>query len=59
MSDEEVAFRFHEMGFAGHETVAKGIPNGLIALTRFPGEKARLLADPSLYRVRGRGNPAL
>jgi cytochrome P450 len=37
------------MGFAGHETVAKGIPNGLIALTRFPGEKARLLADPSLY----------
>jgi cytochrome P450 len=49
MSDEEVAFRFYEMGFAGHETVAKGIPNGLIALTRFPGEKARLLADPSLY----------
>jgi cytochrome P450 len=49
MSDEEVAFRFYEMGFAGHETVAKGIPNGLIALTKFPGEKARLLADPSLY----------
>jgi cytochrome P450 len=49
MSDEEVAFRFYEMGFAGHETVAKGIPNGLLALTKFPGEKARLLADPSLY----------
>jgi cytochrome P450 len=49
MSDEEVAFRFYEMGFAGHETVAKGIPNGLLALTNFPGEKARLLADPSLY----------
>jgi cytochrome P450 len=49
MSDEEVAFRFYEMGFAGHETVAKGIPNGLIALTKFPGEKTRLLADPSLY----------
>jgi cytochrome P450 len=49
MSDEEVAFRFYEMGFAGHETVAKGIPNGLLALTNFPAEKARLLADPSLY----------
>jgi cytochrome P450 len=49
MSDEEVAFRFYEMGFAGHETVAKGIPNGLIALTKFPREKARLLADPELY----------
>jgi cytochrome P450 len=49
MSDEEVAFRFYEMGFAGHETVAKGIPNGSIALTTFPDEKAALLADPTLY----------
>jgi cytochrome P450 len=49
MADEEVAFRFYEMGFAGHETVAKGIPNGCLALTNFPDEKAKLLADPSLY----------
>ncbi|WP_261567314.1 cytochrome P450 [Frankia gtarii] len=44
MSDEEIAFRFLELGFAGHETVAKGIPNGLMALTRFP-DQARLLRD--------------
>jgi cytochrome P450 len=49
MSDEEAAFRFFELGFAGHETVAKGIPNGCLALTAFPDEKARLLADPELY----------
>ena len=48
MSDDEAAFRFLELGFAGHETVAKGIPNGLLALTEFPEEKARLRADPSL-----------
>ncbi len=48
MSDDEAAFRFLELGFAGHETVAKGIPNGCIAFTSFPVEKARLAADPSL-----------
>ncbi len=48
LSDEEVAFRFYELGFAGHETVAKGIPNGVIALANFPGERARLSADSSL-----------
>lgn len=37
MSDQEAAFRFLELGFAGHETVAKGIPNGCHALTDFPG----------------------
>jgi cytochrome P450 len=49
MADEEVAFRFYEMGFAGHETVAKGIPNGCLALTKFPAEKSKLLGDPTLY----------
>ena len=48
MSDDEAAFRFLELGFAGHETVAKGIPNGLLALTEFPEEKARLREDPAL-----------
>src|SRR5690606_26049600 len=31
LSDEELAFRFLELAFAGHETVAKLIPNGAIA----------------------------
>src|ERR1700760_3512677 len=48
MSDDEAAFRFLELGFAGHETVAKGIPNGCIAFTDFPDEKAKLAADPAL-----------
>jgi len=33
---------------AGHETTTNLIGNGLEALLRFPGEKARLLADPGL-----------
>ncbi|MBX6387428.1 MAG: cytochrome P450 [Frankia sp.] len=49
MSDQEIAFRFLELGVAGHETVAKAIPNGLMALTRFPEQRRRLLADPTLY----------
>lgn len=40
----EVAIRFQEIAFAGHETVAKGIPNGTIAFTSFP-EQRRLLAS--------------
>jgi cytochrome P450 len=49
MADDEIAFRFMELGVAGHETVAKAIPNGLMALTRFPDQRRKLLADPSLY----------
>ncbi|MCM3883336.1 cytochrome P450 [Frankia sp. R82] len=49
MTDEEIAFRFLELGTAGHETVAKSIPNGMMALTRFPEQRRRLLDDPSLY----------
>ncbi|MEX5637071.1 cytochrome P450 [Parafrankia sp. FMc2] len=44
----ETAQRFLEMGAAGHETVAKGIPNGLMALTRFPDQRRALLNDRSL-----------
>ncbi len=33
---------------AGHETTTNLIGNGLAALAQWPGEKARLLADPSL-----------
>lgn len=48
ITDEEVAHRFMEMGFAGHETVAKAIPNGAMALERFPDQKTKLAADLSL-----------
>jgi cytochrome P450 len=37
-----------EMGFAGHETVAKAIPNGAMAFHQFPEERMRLLNDRSL-----------
>ena len=49
LSDDEAALWFLELGFAGHETVARGIPNGCLALTEFPGEQQRLLADPLLF----------
>lgn len=48
MSDMEIGQRFLEMGFAGHETVAKAIPNGLIAFHRFPEQWAALRANPQL-----------
>jgi cytochrome P450 len=50
LSDEEVAVRFQELALAGHETVAKLIPNGLVALTWFPDQRRLLLEDPSLMR---------
>ncbi len=48
IADEEIAHRFLEMGFAGHETVAKAIPNGAMALERFPDQKAKIAADLSV-----------
>ncbi len=48
--DDEIAMRFLEMGFAGHETVAKAIPNGAMALERFPEQKAKLKSDLSLIQ---------
>jgi cytochrome P450 len=48
LTDQELAARFGELAIAGHETVAKAIPNGAMAMTRFPSERARLLADPGL-----------
>src|SRR5262249_53314772 len=47
---EEIAFRFLEMGFAGHETVAKLIPSGVIALAWYPDQRRELTADPSLLK---------
>lgn len=47
LSDEEIAYHFSELTSAGHETVAKAIPNALLALDAFPGERAKLAADRS------------
>lgn len=48
LSDHELAARFLEMAFAGHETVAKAIPNGAMAFHNFPDEHRKLMADRSL-----------
>jgi cytochrome P450 len=48
LGDEEIGFRFMELAFAGHETVAKLIPNGVIALHRWPDQRRELVGDRSL-----------
>jgi cytochrome P450 len=48
LTDEELAMRFGEMAAAGHETVAKTIPNGAMAFQRFPSERQKLIEDPRL-----------
>ncbi len=48
LTDDELAGRFLELSFAGHETVAKLIPNGVVALAWFPGARRELAANPAL-----------
>jgi cytochrome P450 len=48
MPDEELGFRFLELAFAGHETVAKLIANGVVALAWYPDARRRLAEDHSL-----------
>jgi cytochrome P450 len=48
LTDDELAGRFLELSFAGHETVAKLIPNGVVALAWFPDARRSLVADPGL-----------
>jgi cytochrome P450 len=48
LTDEELAMRFGEMAAAGHETVAKTIPNGAMAFQRFPDERGKLIDNPAL-----------
>jgi cytochrome P450 len=48
LSDIELATRFQELAFAGHETVARLIPNGVVALTWTPDARRRLVDDPAL-----------
>jgi len=42
LGDDEIAMRFLEMAIAGHETVAKAIPSGAMAMELFPSEKDKL-----------------
>jgi cytochrome P450 len=48
LPEAEVATRFLEMGFAGHETVAKLIPNALVGLFWYPDQRRELIEDPTL-----------
>jgi cytochrome P450 len=48
LGNGELASRFLELAFAGHETVAKLIPNGVIALAWYPDQRRELVADPTL-----------
>lgn len=48
LTDEEMAYRFSELAAAGHETVAKAIPNGAMAFHAFPDERGKLMSDPGL-----------
>jgi cytochrome P450 len=48
LTHEQVAFRLLELTIAGHETTAKLIANGVVALDWYPDQRAELVADPSL-----------
>ncbi|MCA9300326.1 MAG: cytochrome P450, partial [Phycisphaerales bacterium] len=48
LSDEELATRVLELAFAGHETVARLVANGVVALAWYPEQRADLVADRSL-----------
>ena len=48
LTDEDLATRFLEMAFAGHETVARLIANGIVALHWYPDQRRELVNDRSL-----------
>lgn len=50
LTDKELGFRFSELILAGHDTVAKTIPNGAVAFQRFPEQRRKLIEDPRLTR---------
>ncbi len=49
LTDEEIIFFCLLLGVAGNETTAKMIATGVSVLDRFPEQRARLVADPSLW----------
>ncbi|MFJ6573995.1 cytochrome P450 [Streptomyces sp. NPDC091292] len=48
LDDGELTLRLMELAFAGHETVARMIPNGVVALCWYPEQRRELVADPGL-----------
>ena len=48
LSDEELTTRVLELAFAGHETVARLVANGIVALAWYPEQRAELVADRAL-----------
>lgn len=50
LSREQVVFRLLELIAAGHETTAKLIANGVVALAWYPDQRRELASDPSLIR---------
>ncbi len=51
LTEEEILHSSIFMLNAGHDTTTSFITNGVDLLLRFPDQKARLLADPSLLRT--------
>lgn len=48
LTQEEVTNRLVELTIAGHETTAKLVANGAVALTWYRDQRKELIADPSL-----------
>jgi cytochrome P450 len=48
LTHEQVAYRLLELTIAGHETTAKLIANGVVALDWYPDQRAELVSNPSL-----------
>jgi cytochrome P450 len=48
LTREQVVYRLMELIAAGHETTAKLIANGVVALTWYRDQRAELVSDPSL-----------
>jgi cytochrome P450 len=48
LNRDQVVARLLELVAAGHETTAKLIANGVVALSWYPEQRAELVADPSL-----------
>jgi len=48
LTREQVVYRLMELIAAGHETTAKLIANGIVALTWYRDQRAELISDPSL-----------
>ncbi len=48
LSQQQVVSRVLELVIAGHETTAKLVANGVVALAWYPDQRRELVADPSL-----------